>query len=252
MAKNLKSCIVRCSEARKRRDWQTMLRECESAISMGAHSSPKVFCSKAEALLKLGKHADADSVMSNATKFDTDEVTSFFGAITNGYILMVQAQIHMASGRFNEAIAASQRAAELDQSNQEISTIVRRIRAVAAARNRGNELFKASKYAEACMTYREGLDNDPQNAVLLCNRAACHSKLGQWEKAVDECSTALGLRPSYTKARIRRADCYVKLEKWEEAVKDYEILIRELPGDGDLMKGLSEAKSQLYRNHLGS
>lgn len=108
-------------------------------------------------------------------------------------------------------MAASQHAAKLDPSNKEVNIVVKRARAVKSARLSGNLLFKASKFSEAFITYNEGLENDPYNAVLLCNRAACRSKLGQYEKAVEDCTTALNVRPSYSKARLRRADCNAKV-----------------------------------------
>lgn len=89
--------------------------------------------------------------------------------------------------------------------------IARRTRAVASARTKGNELFKGGKYGDASVAYGEGLDHDPHNSVLLCNRAACRSKLGQFEKALEDCNTSLNVRPSFTKARLRRADCYFKV-----------------------------------------
>ena len=89
----------------------------------------------------------------------------------------------------------------------------RRAKAAAAARLRGNDLFKAARFAEACHAYGEGLDREPGNAVLLCNRAACHAKLGRHEKAVEDCSAALAVRPTYSKARLRRADCNVKVRR---------------------------------------
>lgn len=115
------------------------------------------------------------------------------------------------STRFDDAVAAAQQAARFDSNNREASTVARRTRAVATARSNGNELFKAAKYSEASAAYGEGLDHDPYNSILLCNRAACRSKLGQFEKSVDDCNTALNIRPSYSKARLRRADCYTKV-----------------------------------------
>lgn len=79
------------------------------------------------------------------------------------------------------------------------------MRAVARARASGNDLFNAGKFAEACSAYGEGLGHDPTNPILYCNRAACRSKLGQWERSVDDCNHALEIRPNYTKALLRRA-----------------------------------------------
>lgn len=112
--------------------------------------------------------------------------------------------------RFDDALEAAQRAVRLD-SNKEANMVMMSARAVAAARSRGNELFKASRFMEACSAYAGGLEHDAYNSVLLCNRAACWSKLGQLEKAIEDCTAALNVRPSYSKARLRRADCHAKV-----------------------------------------
>lgn len=115
------------------------------------------------------------------------------------------------SNRFVEAVEAIQRAGKLDGNNREVSMVLRRAQAVTAARSRGNEFFKAGRFQEACAAYGEGLDHDSRNSVLLCNRAACLSKIGEFDRAVEDTSAALAVRPSYTKARLRRADCNAKV-----------------------------------------
>jgi len=56
---------------------------------------------QAEALLRLQRHDDADSLLSSAAapRFGVDESTKFFGTFGHAYFLIVRAQVDMAAGR---------------------------------------------------------------------------------------------------------------------------------------------------------
>ncbi|XP_030535099.2 inactive TPR repeat-containing thioredoxin TTL3-like [Rhodamnia argentea] len=246
-AKKVQSHLSKCTEARKLWDWNTLIKESRCAISAGADSAPQIFALQAEALLKLRKHQDADEALSEGPNFEVEECTKFLGPIGNAGLLVVRAQVDLAVGRFDDALEAAQRAARLDSSNKEVNHVIKRARAVAGARHKGNELFKAERFSEACVAYGGGLEHDPYNSVLLCNRAACRSKPGRYEKAVEDCTAALNVRPSYSKARLRRADCFAKLGKWEASIQDYEVLAREAPEDEEVSRALLGAKAQLKR-----
>ncbi|KAM7261665.1 hypothetical protein ACFE04_020742 [Oxalis oulophora] len=246
-ARTLQAHLNKCTEAKRLRDWHTLVKETQSAITDGADSASLIYALQAEAFLKLHRHQDADEALRSGPNFDVDDCTKFFGPIGNANLLVVRAQVDIATGRFENALGAIQRAARLDSNNREVNAVMRRARAISAARLKGNDLFKTSRFSEACVAYGEGLEHDPYNSVLLCNRAACRSKLGQYEKAVEDCSTALNLRPRYTKARLRRADCNAKLGKWEVSIQDYEILRKEMPNDEEVSKGLHEAKANLKK-----
>ncbi|KAH0989254.1 hypothetical protein GBA52_000737 [Prunus armeniaca] len=241
----LQKCLSRCTEAQKLQEWNILLNETQLAISSGANSAPQVFALQAEALLKLHRHQEAYATYQKRPSFSIDICTKFFGLASSAYLLMIGAQVYLAAGRFEDAIAAAQNAARLNPSDKNVTAVVKRARAVASARVSGNLLFKASKFSEACVVYSQGLQHDPHNSVLLCNRAACRTKLGQFEKAIDDCNAALNVLPSYSKARLRRADCNAKLERWGASIQDYEVLIRETPGDEEVGKALFEAKIQL-------
>ncbi|KAL6912114.1 hypothetical protein ACP4OV_000919 [Aristida adscensionis] len=252
-AQSVKSRIAKCNDARKLRNWIAVLQESQAAASDGADCAPQVMALQAEALLRLQRHDEADAVFTGAgaPSFGVDESTKLFGTIAHAYVLIVRAQVDMAAGRFEDAVATAQTACQLDPSNREVANVQRRAAAAAAARLRGNDLFKAGRLAEACAAYGEGLDREPGNAVLLCNRAACHARLGRHEKAVEDCSAALLVRPSYSKARLRRADCNVKLERWEASLRDYQVLVQELPDSEDVKRALSEVEAKLKSQRNG-
>ncbi|XP_014502104.1 TPR repeat-containing thioredoxin TTL1 [Vigna radiata var. radiata] len=242
---NLQNHLSKCTEARKVKDWKGILKETQAAVSLGADSAPEVYCLQTEALLKLQRHQEAYATFEKMPKFDLDSCKKIFGPARSAYLMMIAAQIYLEAGRFEDAVTTSEKAAKLDPSSFEVNAVVRRARAVTSARMSGNLLFKASKFTEACAVYNEGLEHDPYNSVLLCNRAACRSKLGQFEKAIEDCNVALILQPSYSKARLRRADCNAKLERWEAAIQDYEMLLREKPGDEEVARALFETQLQL-------
>ncbi|AES98020.1 putative 43kDa postsynaptic protein [Medicago truncatula] len=244
-AQALQNHLKKCIEARKFNEWSVVLKETQSALSLGADSAPQIYALQTEALLKLVRYQEAYAVYDNMPKFSDDWCNKIFGMATSAYLSMISALVYLASGRFEEAVKTSQQADRVDPSNREVNAVLRRAKAVTSSRMSGNLLFKASKFMEACAVYNEGLDHDPHNSVLLCNRAACRSKLGQYEKAIEDCDAALMLNPCYSKARLRRAYCNAKLERWEVAIQDYEMLIREKPGDEEVARALFEARLQL-------
>ncbi|WVZ69693.1 hypothetical protein U9M48_018440 [Paspalum notatum var. saurae] len=242
--------LRRCTDARKIGDWKSALREADAAIAAGADSSQLLLALRSEALLRLHKLEEAESTLASLLKLDGALPSSLTAAKLSGmlvesYVHIVRAQVDMALGRFDTAVAAAEKARDLDPGNAEVGMILNNVRLVAKARAQGNDLFKAAKFSDASIAYGEGLKYDPSNSVLHCNRAACWSKLEKWEKAVDDCNEALKIQPNYTKALLRRAASYAKLERWVDCVRDYEVLRKELPSDKEVAEALFHAQIAL-------
>ncbi|KAJ7542635.1 hypothetical protein O6H91_09G004400 [Diphasiastrum complanatum] len=233
--------VAKCLEARSVRDWASVIRESDAAVVAGADSASKVFALKAEALLRIGKTDEATRVISAAQKVESSLKRNM--ALADSFVQIVQAEIYLALGKFQEAIVAAEKGIQIDSKNLEASAILQKARSIGRSRTTGNELYKAGKFFEASAAYGEGLEHDPANAVLLCNRAACRSNLGLYESAIEDCDAALTAQPNYIKARLRRAHCYAKLEHWEEALRDYEMLRRELPGDIEVARALFDVQA---------
>ncbi|URE48244.1 TPR repeat-containing thioredoxin [Musa troglodytarum] len=220
--------LNRCADARKFGDWKTALKETDAAIAEGADSSLLLMASKAEAHLRLHQLEEADLAISAASKLEL-------------ILIILKLKVLW----FENAVAAAEKARQVDPGNAEVSMMLNNVRSVSRARALGNELFNSGKFVEASLAYGEGLKYDPSNPVLYCNRAACRSKLGQWEKTIEDCNQALVIQPDYTKALLRRAASYTKLERWTEAVRDYEVLRKELPGDTEVAEALFHAQVAL-------
>lgn len=93
----------------------------------------------------------------------------------------------------------------IDYGNVEVGTLLKYVKLINRARAQGKDLFNTGRFSEACAAYGEGLKYNLSNSVLYCNRAVCWSKLGLWEKSVEDCNLALNIHPNYTKALMRRA-----------------------------------------------
>ncbi|XP_043701890.1 TPR repeat-containing thioredoxin TTL1-like [Telopea speciosissima] len=241
--------LKRCVDARKMGDWKKLLKEVDAAIASGGNSSPQLFAGRVEAFLKLHHLEDAESALSSIPKFEpatpSSSQATFCGFFSEAYVYFVMAQVDLTMGRFENAVATAEKAVQLDPGSFEIAMMLNNVKLVARARDHGNDLFKAGMFDEACSAYVEGLKVDPFNSVLHCNRAACWSKLGHWERSVDDCNQALRIRPNYTKALLRRAASYVQLERWAESVRDYEVLRKELPGDNEIAEALFHSQVAL-------
>ncbi|KAH7295262.1 hypothetical protein KP509_27G040400 [Ceratopteris richardii] len=239
--------ISRCIEARKSGDWQKGLQESSKAIIAGADSAAQILGYKAEALLKLHKLDEASTMCEEAQRLE-DSLQKLGIAPADSFLHMLQASIELQRGKFDAAIEAAHAAVKIDPRNLDAVGLLKKARVVDQCRISGNELFKSGRFFEACAIYGEGLESDPTNAVLLCNRAACRSKLGQWEKAIEDCNASLGAQPNYIKALMRRAHCSVKLERWEDALQDYEVLRARMPNDKEVAQAHFDVQTALKKS----
>ncbi|KFK29620.1 hypothetical protein AALP_AA7G157600 [Arabis alpina] len=113
------------------------------------------------------------------------------------------------------------------------------------AKVEGNNLFVNGLYEEALSKYVLALElvKDFSESIELrsichLNRGVCFLKLGNYEETIKECTKALELNPTYSKALVRRAEAHEKLEHFEEAVTDLKKILELDPSNDQARKGI--------------
>uniref|UniRef100_A0A3P8WIK9 Uncharacterized protein n=1 Tax=Cynoglossus semilaevis TaxID=244447 RepID=A0A3P8WIK9_CYNSE len=81
----------------------------------------------------------------------------------------------------------------------------------------GNAYFKEGKYEAAVQCYSQGMEADGLNVLLPANRAMAFLKLEKYKEAEEDCTKAIHLDSTYSKAFARRGTARVALGKVEEA-----------------------------------
>lgn len=112
-------------------------------------------------------------------------------------------------------------------------------------KNEGNRLMKEEKYQEALNTYGRAISLDATNPVFYCNRAAAYSRLGDYQRASDDCRMSLRYDPNYSKAYGRLGLAYSKMSKHEQALEAYQNALRIEPDNQDYKNNMSVTQQRL-------
>lgn len=91
--------------------------------------------------------------------------------------------------------------------------------------NLGAVLVGQDRFADAMVSYREGLRLAPQLLPLRLNLGLAFFKSGQLAPAAQQFTVILEKQPRHSQARQLRAICNFELERYEEAAKDYAELM---------------------------
>ncbi|KAM5235140.1 dynein axonemal assembly factor 4 [Ctenodactylus gundi] len=106
-------------------------------------------------------------------------------------------------------------------------------------KEKGNKLFATEDYLAAINAYNLAIRLNNKIPVMYLNRAACHLKLKNLHKAIEDSSKALELlTPPVTdnasarlKAHLRRGAALCQLELYVEGLQDYEAALRIDPAN---------------------
>jgi stress-induced-phosphoprotein 1 len=109
-----------------------------------------------------------------------------------------------------------------------------------AAREEGNEFFKAGKYPEAVKSYSESIKRNPLNPIPYSNRATAFTKLGEFREAIKDCDKAIELDPTFIKAYIKKGHAYFVMEDFSQCLTIYDTALQFDPDNEEIKESINK------------
>jgi len=118
-----------------------------------------------------------------------------------------------------------------------------------AARQRGNEAFKASKFPVAVKEYTEAIRRNPKDPKAYNNRATAYSKLMAFTDAKRDVKKCLALDPKFLKAWVRKGQIEHLQKEYHKAIGSYEAAMEIDPNFPGLMKVMMDTRIAIQQRN---
>ena len=126
-------------------------------------------------------------------------------------------------------------------------------------RQKGNSYFQQQNYQGAVNVFTHAINLFPKMPELYSNRAACHLKLRNFFKALDDSSKAIDLltpavdsnRVDRMKAHIRRGTAFCELECYAEGLIEYEAALKCDPQNSQIQTDCERIRNFIQGSYSG-
>ena len=109
----------------------------------------------------------------------------------------------------------------------------------------GNEELNKGHFIQAIELYSQGLEYQPNNAILLSNRALAYIKVENYGLALLDADRAIESDPNYSKAYYRRASANFALHHFKLARKDFRTVCKLSPTSKDARAKLAAVEKEI-------
>ncbi|XP_036331904.1 RNA polymerase II-associated protein 3-like [Rhagoletis pomonella] len=115
-------------------------------------------------------------------------------------------------------------------------------------KNKGNTLVKLGEYEKAIYEYSTAIDIFPEDAVFYSNRALCYLKLERYNDCIEDCDRAIEIDSLCVKAYYRRMQANECLGNNMDALKDCTTVLMIEPKNSEANKSLERINERLRKS----
>ncbi|CAK5025063.1 unnamed protein product [Meloidogyne enterolobii] len=237
------------NEAYKKKDFAKAHEHYDKAIELDPNNIV-FYNNKAAVFFEEGKYGECISMCTKAAEVgrenraDYKQIAKAYARIGNSY--MKQDDQSQALHWIEKSLS-EHRDPEIVKKQKELEKLVKEKERLAyidpkiseEEKTRGNELFKKGDYPGAMKHYNEALKRNPDNHVLYSNRAACYTKLMEFQRAIDDCDTCIKRDPKFVKAYIRKGAALYAMREYSRAQKAYEDAMTIDPNNQEAIEGFT-------------
>ncbi|XP_058521812.1 dynein axonemal assembly factor 4 isoform X1 [Ochotona princeps] len=127
-------------------------------------------------------------------------------------------------------------------------------------KDKGNKLFAMENYLAAINAYNLAIRLNNKIPLLYLNRAACHLKLKNLHKTIEDSSKALELltppvadnASARMKAHVRRGTAFCQLELYVEGLQDYEAALKIDPANKTVQRDAEKIRNVIQGTEVKS
>jgi stress-induced-phosphoprotein 1 len=111
-------------------------------------------------------------------------------------------------------------------------------------KEKGNAAFKKGNFPEAIKHYTEAIRRNPEDAKVFSNRAACYTKLAEFNLGLKDCEECLKLDPKFVKGYLRKGGLHLALKDTVKANDAYQKALDLDPSNSEAKEGLRKCYAQ--------